>query len=292
MDYEGAVELISQLEKESPENEEFTIDALKAINNEIKLKDFQKSENDEIAEKIIRSLEPSLFSQAPPKTASSVYLQQQDTRQQIQPKVQPKREAVKQPMPIEKAILQEQLPDATKQNAPVQTAPSVKEVSAATDELKKKMGNASGIKLPNMRFNVKPKEVKQELKPQPRAEQAQQIRQPATVQKQTAAPKNSVGQKATPQQISAIRAKTFKSILVGLPLHDQIDELSKIGAGIDGRAFDKAHMNIIINEISSLYVYSQTEPKTDNVFEQRLRDIRAERLNEVIAKLRRAGVAI
>ena len=291
MDYEGAVGLISQLESGSSGSEEFTINALKAINKEIKLTNFPKQQNDVVAEALVRSLSgPFSFSQPAIKSMTTVL-------QKPQTALQPKAE--------EKQILQQ--PEIQANAKPQSNAqpPAAKELSGATSELKGIMGNASKIKLPNMKFNVPftvTKPVQQPSAAQQQEEQHAPVqKQPrAIVQQQTPAPKitqkqqparQQVNQQKPATQISPSYLKTFKSILVGLPLHDQIDELSKISIGIDRKAFDKAHTRIIISEINSLYEYSKTEPPTTNVFEQRLRDIRAQRLSEITEKFERKGVA-
>ena len=302
MDYEGAVEVINQLEAGSSE-EEFTIDALKAINDEIKLKEFTRQQNDAEAQKLIKSLSGSfLFQQQIPKPEISMPLPQRNAQPTIQSKPQ---EQPQRPVEVQQ-----------KPKQPSQETPN-KGLSAATEELKSTMGPASKIELPKMRFNIKPKEVKippaQEAKPaqntqnkpptpalqiQSPVQQKQQQNTgvhiqspvppaPLTVKKEQGAQQKQVSTNQIPQT----RAKNFKSILVGLPLHDQIEELTKISAGIDRRAFDKAHMNIIINEITALYEYSMAEQKTTNVFEQRLRDMRTLRLAEVMEKLGKKGVA-
>jgi len=286
MDYEGAVEVINQLEAGSSE-EEFTINALKAINNEIKLKEFTRQQNDAEAEKLIKSLSGTLlFQQQTAKPEISVLQHQL----QVQPHIQ--QEIPVQPQP-ESRVQQKPKPA-------LQTT-ATKELSAATEELKRTMGTVSKIELPKIRFNIKPKEVKlppvQEVKPIPNMPKQQPI--PAVQTQVSIRPKplivkkeQNVQQKqVSPTQVSQPRAKTFKSILVGLPIHDQIEELTKISAGIDGRAFDRAHMNIIIHEINALYEYSMAEQKTTNVFEQRLKDMRTQRLAEVMEKLGKKGVA-
>lgn len=302
MDYEGAVEVINQLEAGSSE-EEFTIDALKAINNEIKFKEFTRQQNDTEAEKLIKSLSGSfLFPQQNAKPEVNVPLPQR--------KVQPTIQSNPQEQP-QQAVQVQQKPKPASQETPN------KELSAATEELKSTMGPASKIELPKIRFNIKPKEVKippvQEAKPVPNMQNkppiptsqtqspVQQKQQPtANVHTHAPVPPTPITvkkeqvtqQKQVPtNQVSQTRAKNFKSILVGLPLHDQIEELTKINTGIDRKAFDRAHMNIIINEITALYEYSMTEQKTTNVFEQRLRDMRALRLAEVMEKLGKKGVA-
>ncbi len=286
MDYEGAVEVINQLEAGSSE-EEFTINALKAINNEIKLKEFTRQQNDAEAEKLIRSLSGSfLFQQQTSKPEINVLQHQL----QVQPHTQPKQ----QEQPLTSAQVQQK-------PKPASQTISTKGLSAATDELKSAMGSASKIELPKIRFNIKPKEVKippvQEAKPvsdMPKQQPIPAVKTQSPVQPKplTVKKEQPVQQKqVSPVQLSQTHAKTFKSILVGLPLHDQIDELTKISVGIDRRAFDKAHMNIIINEINALYEYSMAEQKTTNVFEQRLRDMRTQRLAEVMEKLGKKGVA-
>ena len=296
MDYEGAVGLISQLESGSSGSEEFTINALKAINKEIKLTNFSKQQNDAVAEALVRSLSgPFSFSQPAIKSMTTVL-------QKPQPALQPKAE--------EKQILQQ--PELQVNAKPQSNAqpPAAKELSGATSELKGVMGNVSKIKLPDIKFNVpftvtKPSQTKPAQQPSAVQQQEEQHapiqKQPrAVVQQQTPAPKiiqkpqpaqQQARQQKPAAQIPPARSKTLKSILVGLPLHDQIDELSKISIGIDRKAFDKAHTRIIVSEINSLYEYSKTEPPTTNVFEQRLRDIRVQRLSEVMEKLGRKGVS-
>ena len=301
MDYEGAVEVINQLEAGSSE-EEFTINALKAINNEIKFKEFTRQQNDAEAEKLIKSLSESYLSQ---QQTAKLEISIPQPQLQVQSNVQPKRQ--EQP-PAAAQVQQKPKPKPTLQTI------STKGLSAATEELKSAMGSASKIELPKIRFNIKPKEVKippvQKAKPVSNMPKPQPIPvvqaqppvqpKPTTVKKEqivqpkpiTVKKEQTVQQKQVSQvQLSQTHAKTFKSILVGLPLHDQIDELTKISVGIDRRAFDKAHMNIIINEINALYEYSMAEQKTTNVFEQRLRDMRTQRLAEVMEKLGKKGVA-
>jgi hypothetical protein len=288
MDYEGAVEVINQLEAGSSEEDEFTIDALKAINNEIKLKEFTRQQNDAEAEKLIKSLSnPSAYQQQTARLETSTAQPTIRSQPQIQASVQSK--------PLEQPIAFQVKPKTAVQST------ASKELSAATEELKNVMGAASKIELPKIKFNVKPKEVKippsQEVKPVPNMPKQQpspaaQVRAPIQQKPQAVKKGQNVQQKqVSATQVPQMSAKTFKSILVGLPLHDQIEELTKISAGIDKRAFDKAHMNIIINEINALYEYSMAEQKTTNVFEQRLREMRAQRLAEVMEKLGKKGVA-
>ena len=287
MDYEGAVEVINQLEAGSSSEEEFTIDALKAINNEIKLKEFTRQQNDEEAAKLIKSLSgPFLFQQQTAKPEISALQPQLKVQSPVQPKSQEQ---------LQPTYSVQQKPKPAPQTT------SAKGLSAATEELKSTIGPISKLELPKIKFNVKPKEVKispaQEAKPVPtiptqQPSPAVQVQAPVQQKQPVVKKEQNIPQKQVPaNQVSHIRAKTFKSILVGLPLHDQIEELTKISAGIDKRAFDKSHMNIIINEINALYEYSMTEQKTTNVFEQRLRDMRALRLAEVMDKLGKKGVA-
>ncbi len=288
MDYEGAVEVIKQLEAGSSEEGEFTIDALKAINNEIKFKEFTRQQNDAEAEKLIRSLTSSFLSQ----------------QQTAKPEISVLQPQLKVQLPVQSKP-QEQLQQADQvqqKPKPTSQTTAAKELSAATEELKSAMGYVSKLELPKINFNIKPKEVKippvHETKPVPNMPKQQpspavQVQMPAqpkplTVKKEQ---KNVQQKQVSPTQVSQMRTKTFKSVLVGLPLHDQIEELTKISTGIDRRAFDKAHMNIIINEINALYEYSMAEQKTTNVFEQRLRDMRTLRLAEVMEKLGKKGVA-
>jgi hypothetical protein len=288
MDYEGAVEVINQLEAGSSSEEEFTIDALKAINNEIKLKEFTRQQNDAEAEKLIKSLSnQSAYQQQTARPETSTAQPIITSQPQIQVPAQTK--------PQEQPVASQAKPKTSAQSA------ASKELSSATEELKSIMGAASKIELPKMKFNVKPKEVKippvQEVKPVPNVPiqqpspavhvQAPVQQKPPIVKKE----QNILQKPVSSSQVSQMRARTFKSILVGLPLHDQIEELTKISTGIDRRAFDKAHMNIIINEINALYEYSMAEQKTTNVFEQRLRDMRTQRLAEVMEKLGKKGVA-
>ena len=287
MDYEGAVEVINQLEAGSSSEEEFTIDALKAINNEIKLKEFTRQQNDEEAAKLIKSLSgPFLFQQQTAKPEISALQPQLKVQSPVQPKSQEQ---------LQPTYSVQQKPKPAPQTT------SAKGLSAATEELKSTIGPISKLELPKIKFNVKPKEVKispaQEAKPVPtiptqQPSPAVQVQAPVQQKQPVVKKEQNIPQKQVPaNQVSHIRAKTFKSILVGLPLHDQIEELTKISAGIDKRAFDKSHMNIIINEINALYEYSIAEQKTTNVFEQRLRDMRALRLAEVMDKLGKKGVA-
>ena len=287
MDYEGAVEVINQLEAGSSSEEEFTIDALKAINNEIKLKEFTRQQNDAEAAKLIKSLSgPFLFQQQTARPQTSVPQPQPMVQSPVQPKSQV------QPQPVF---------SVQQKSKPAPQTTSTKKLSAATEELKSTIGPVSKLELPKIKFNVKPKEVKippaQEAKsvpdmPTKQPSPAAQVQAPVQQKQPVVKKEQNVQQKQVPaNQVSQMRAKTFKSILLGLPLHDQIEELTKISAGIDKRAFDKAHMNIIINEINALYEYSMAEQKTTNVFEQRLRDMRAIRLSEVMDKLGKKGVA-
>ena len=142
MDYEGAVGLIGQLESGSSGSEEFTINALKAINKEIKLTDFPKQQNDVVAEALVRSISGSLSSPQPTIKSATVVL--------------PKLQAVAHPQAQEEKQVQQ--PGSQSQAKPQSTVqpPAAKELSAAMSELKDIMGNASKIELPKMKFNVKP----------------------------------------------------------------------------------------------------------------------------------------
>ena len=212
MDYEGAVEVINQLEAGSSSEEEFTIDALKAINNEIKFKGFTRQQNDEEAAKLIKSLSgPFLFQQQTARPQTSVPQPQLKVQSPIQPKSQA------QPQPVF---------SVQQQPKPAPQTTSAKELSAATEELKSTIGPVSKLELPKLKFNVKPKEVKippvQEAKPVPNmptqqpspAVQAQapvQQKQPVVKKEQNVQQKTGSGKSGFPDAYKDLQINTCRS---------------------------------------------------------------------------------